>query len=134
MTAAEGYDELVARANQSAQSGGTPPHWGRKVELEVGETFCGRHRGEEAGGKSGAKLLWDLDGHEVFIWTNTALDREYMREQPSVGDSIAISRAENYRTKFDDADGEPSGLSFGVAVGKNDAPLPGAEDDLGEPF
>jgi hypothetical protein len=125
----DGWDELEQRARTSAESGGTPAEWGLRIDLEVGETFRGRDRGGWVeGGKSGAYLLWDLDGVERFIWSCASLAREYDRELPSLGADVVISRSENYRTKYDDEDGEPTGLSYGVATRANDSPLPGAED------
>jgi hypothetical protein len=133
-----GWDELEQRARESADSGGTPAEWGKKIDLEVGETFRGLHRGYEEGGKSGAYLAWDEDGEPRFIWSCASLQREYDRENPSVGDDVAIVRAENYRTRFDDDLDDPSGKSFGVAAGENRSPVPGAgtppSDDDEAPF
>jgi hypothetical protein len=90
----DGWDELEQRAQQSADSGGTPPEWGKKVDLEVGETFRGRHRdGYQEGGRSGA-LLWDEDGEPRFIWANASLRRDYDREEPNLGDDVAIENGE----------------------------------------
>jgi len=134
----DSWDELERRAQESAEGGGVPPGWGSRIDLDVGETFRGRHRGYEAGGKSGAYLLWDtVDGAECYVWSCASLDREYGRESPSAGDDVAISRAMNYRTRFDDPDEDPTGLSYGVAARENRSPLPGsaeAVDDLDLPF
>jgi hypothetical protein len=124
----DGWDDLERRAQESAESGGVPADWGRKVDLEVGERFRGRHRGREEGGKSGAFLYWDIDAQERYIWSCASLEREYARENPAVGDDVAISRAENYRTQYDEPNGEPTGLSYGVATRKNESELPGQDD------
>jgi hypothetical protein len=121
-----GWDDLVARAQQSADSGGTPEEWGLRIDLEPGETFRGRHRGYEDGGKSGAYLAWDEEGAERFIWSCASLVREYDRERPEVGADVAIVRTENYRTQYDDPTDEPSGKSYGVATRENKSPLPGS--------
>jgi hypothetical protein len=125
----DGWDELERRAQESAESGGVPAGWGSKIDLDVGDTFRGRHRGHEEGGKSGGWLAWDADGEPRYIWGCASLDREYDREQPNVGDDVAIVRSENYRTRFDDPDDDPTGLSYGVATRENKSPLP--ESDSG---
>jgi hypothetical protein len=125
----DGWDELIERAKESAQGGGVPANWGSKVELEPGDTFRGRHRGHEEGGKSGAYLFWDTDQEERFIWGCASLDREYEREQPSLGADVVVVREENYRTRFDDPEDEPSGLSYGVATRENNEPVPGSDQD-----
>jgi hypothetical protein len=133
MSTTDGWDELVERAKGSAQGGGTPAEWGTKIDLEVGETFRGRHRGHEEGGKSGAYLAWDTEQQERFIWACAALDREYDRERPGLGDDVAIAREGNYRTRFDDPGDEPTGLSYGVATRTNSEPLPELATDASEP-
>ena len=126
------WDELEARAQESAESGGVPANWGRRIDLEVGESFRGRDRGGyEEGGKSGAFLLWDSDGEERFIWSCASLKREYERESPSIGGDVVISRAENYHSQYDDP-GEATGLSFGVASRENKSELPGGGQPDGD--
>jgi hypothetical protein len=128
-------DDLLRRARQNAESGGgVPESAGELIELNVGESFTGRHRGSERDwGKSGAYLAWDEDGEPRFIWGCYRLDEEYKREQPAIGDGVGIHRGVNYKTRYDD-DGEASGLNYGLAVEPCDEPLPGGSprepDDL----
>jgi hypothetical protein len=129
---AEGWDELERRSQESAEGGGVPAGWGSRVALDIGESFRGRYRGREDGGKSGGFLLWDGDGQEVFVWSCASLEREFEREKPNVGDDVVISRAENYRTRYDGEADHPSGLSYGVATRENKSDLPSR--DSGYPF
>jgi hypothetical protein len=126
----DGWDELERRSQESAEGGGVPAGWGSRVDLGVGESFRGRYRGREAGGKSGAFLLWDAHGQEMFIWSCASLEREFERENPNVGDDVVISRAENYRTRYDGDGDAPSGLSYGVAARENDSDLPSGDSEF----
>jgi hypothetical protein len=132
MEASAGRGDLIGRARAASEGGAVPEEWGELIELEVGDHFVGRHRGHDDGGKSGAWLAWDEDGAERFVRGCYRLDQEYAKAEPTIGDDIAIFRGPNYKTRFDD-DGGASGLGYGLAVERNDAPLPEASDD-GIPF
>lgn len=123
-------DDLRRRAAASAKGGAAPAEWGDEVRLEVGDFFEGRFRGHAEGGKSGAWLFWDAAGQLVFLWGCARLDSGFEREQPNVGDSVAVFRDENYKTRYDD-EGEASGLGYGVATRPCSDPLPDAD---GIPF
>ena len=123
-------DDLLRRARQNAESGTVPESAGERIELEVEETFTGRHRGREpewGKGNSGAWLAWDDDGEPRFIWGCHRLNQEYEREQPAIGDRVVIHRGVNYKTRFDSA-GEATGLTYGLAKEPCDEPLPGSGD------
>jgi hypothetical protein len=125
------FDDLIARAQDNAERGGVPADAGELLEIEIGETFTGRHRGHEPDwGKSGARLGWDDAGEPVFIWDCYSLTEEYEREQPNLGDRIAIHRRPNYKTQFD-AEGDARGRKYGLACEPCDEPLPGQD---GIPF
>jgi hypothetical protein len=121
-----GWDELTARAQEAAESGGTPDSWGDRIDIPVGGVFRGRYRGHDDGGRSGAHLLWDEDGRECFVYGKVSLDREMEREQPGIGYRVVISRGENYKSQYDE-DGEATGLNYGVAAEASDEPVPGDE-------
>jgi hypothetical protein len=126
------WDELERRAHESATGGGgAPAEWGAQVVVEVGETFRGRVRHADwvEGGRSGGFLVWDGSGNDRYIWSCTSLRREWGREKPSVGDDLVVSRGPNYRSRFDDTEDAPSGLSYGVATRENRLPLPAEEPD-----
>jgi hypothetical protein len=122
--------DLIARAQRSAAGAEVPVEWGELIEIAVGGHFLGRHRGHGDGGRSGAWLAWDVAGNKRFIWGNYRLDQEYAREGPAIGDTVAIVRGPNYKTRFDD-DGEASGLGFGLAIEPSSAPLPADESGVG---
>jgi hypothetical protein len=129
-------DDLHNRAKESAKGFVVPDEWGEQVQLEVGEFFDGRHRGFADGGKSGAWLLWGDNGELLFIWNAYRLQQGYDRENPSIGDRVVIFRDEDYRTQYD-AEGEASGLGYGVATKPCSDPLPeggASEADDGIPF
>jgi hypothetical protein len=123
-------DDLRRRAKQNANSGGVPESAGELVELEVGDDFVGRHRGSGPNwgkGKYGAWLTWDEDGKPRFIWGCYRLNEEYEREQPAVGDRIVIHRSANYSSQYDEP-GEATGLTYGLAKGPCDEPLPDTDE------
>src|SRR5262245_39891372 len=131
-----GRDELHNRARESAKGFVVPDEWGEQIQLEVGEFFDGRHRGFAEGSKSGAWLLWGENDEALFIWNAYRLQQAYDKENPSIGDRVVIFRDEDYRTQYD-AEGEASGLGYGVACESCSDPLPGSgvpEDDDGIPF
>jgi hypothetical protein len=119
-------DDLIARAKAASEGAVLPDEWGKLIELlEDGDAFVGRYRGTDSadGFKSSAYLFWDEDDELRFLWSCYRLDQEFEREPASLGDTVAIFRGQNYWTRFDDA-GEATGLSYGIAVEKNAAPLP----------
>jgi hypothetical protein len=122
------WDDLIDRARQASSGTTVPEDWGELIEIEVGAHFAGRHRGHGEGGKSGAWLAWDETGEPRFIWGCYRLDQEYGRVSPTVGDTIVIFRSENYKTRHD-ADGETTGLGYGLAVEPNNAALPEGGDE-----
>jgi hypothetical protein len=128
----DGWDELLTRAKESSEGPVLPHSWGELVEIEVGENFVGRYRGTDTaeGFKSAAYLLWDVDGARRFIFACARLDREFTRESPAIGATVAIFRSENYESQFDRAERrDPTGLAYGVATKPNDAPLPAEPTD-----
>jgi hypothetical protein len=120
-------DELIAAAKARAEAPPAPEEWGYRVALEEEETFVGRWRGETVDEDNENRrifLVWDEAGEPAFFRYYASLGRELDREHPSVGDTVVIYRAGNYKTQYDD-EGERSGQSYGVTTALNDAPLPG---------
>jgi hypothetical protein len=139
MNGGDGWDELLARAKESSEGPVVPDCWGEVVEMEVGDHFVGRYRGTDTaeGFRSAAYLFWDSDNALRFIFACARLDKEFTRESPAIGTTVAIFRSENYESKYDRAEGrEPTGLAYGVATEPSDDPLPSEEVDnpaLGQP-
>jgi hypothetical protein len=120
---------LEERAKQAAESGAIPASWGESIEIEVGDSFRGRFRGHDDGGRSGAWLFWDTAGDERFLWGSYRLDREFERESVPIGAKVVVYRAENYSSQYDD-EGEATGLSYGIAWEESSDPLlEGGEDE-----
>ena len=101
-----------ARESERERDGGG---WGRRVQLEPGETFEGRWRGETTatGGDYGDQrlfLLWDSDGAECYLRGHASLVRKVEAVAPSVGDSIAVYRGGDYSSAAG------TGYSYGLAA------------------
>jgi hypothetical protein len=121
-----GKDELIARAQERSETPPTPEEWGYRVSLEERESFYGRWRGETTDPDNDDRrifLLWDEDDEPCFHRFYAALGREVDRVQPSVGDTVAISRGANYRSQYDDP-GEETGQSYGLEAEPCADPLP----------
>jgi hypothetical protein len=138
-----GRDDLRRRAQEAAQGTTVPEEWGTAVSLEEDDEFVGRYRGRDTDQRGNAiYLFWDEDGEPRFFWHAYRLEQGMESEKPAVGDTVLVFRGENYKTRFDEP-GEASGIAYGVAVERNEAPLPegatsepspAAEDDDGIPF
>jgi hypothetical protein len=119
-THAPGYD-LLSRTKERAEASPVPEEWGYRVQLDEGEHFIGRWRGEtidEANENRRIFLLWDEDCEPCFSRFYAALGREIDRAGPSVGDTIVVFRGKDYIGK------EGTGYAFGVETEPNEAPLP----------
>lgn len=125
----DGWDDLLARArDRAAQTAATPDEWGYRVQLEPGDTFVGRWCGETTDlGNDGRRvfLLWDSDGEACYSRFYAALGREVDQARPTVGDTVAIARGNDY------VSAHGTGYSFGLVVEPNGAPLPGAAKEAG---
>jgi hypothetical protein len=128
-------DDLIARAKASSEGFVVPEHWGEAVELEEGGgVFVGRYRGVETDSRGEpVYLFWDEENKLRFFWSAYRLRQGVEREKPALGDTVGVFRDDNYETKYDDP-GEPTGIAYGVASEKNDAPLPETNDDDDLPF
>jgi len=117
-------DDLIARAKAASEGYVVPETWGKVVEIEEGASFIGRFRGQEEDARGEPIFLfWDEDDEPRFFWSSYRLRQGMEREQPKIGDTVAVFRDENYTTRYDD-EGEASGLAYGVAVDENNSPLP----------
>jgi hypothetical protein len=137
-------DALIRRAQARASASATPDEWGYRVQLGVGDSFTGRYRGETSDQASDDRrvfLLWDDDGDPCWSRSYASLGREMERARPTIGDSIAIVRGEDYPTGY----GNP-GQSYGLEVescadllpeteaARDDGKSAGHDDDDGVPF
>ena len=130
------FDDLIDRAKASSEGFVVPDGWGEVVELEEGGgVFVGRFRGQEEDSRGEPiYLFWDTQGEPRFFWSSYRFKQGMERENPSVGDTVAIVRDANYETRYDDP-GEATGLAYGVASESNKEPLPGTTTtDSGIPF
>jgi hypothetical protein len=126
-------DELRRRARENAQKTPLPEEWGTAVSLEVDDEFEGRYRGRDTDQRGNpVYLFWDEDGELRFFWHAYRLEQGMDNEKPEVGDTVFVFRDENYETRFDKT-GEASGIAYGVAVERNEAPLPDAAASKPEP-
>jgi hypothetical protein len=71
--------------------------WGDRIELQPGDSFVGRWKGEteghnKDGGTFTVYLLWDRDGKRRFMFQTTRLGWEIRDLAPAVGDEIAVVR------------------------------------------
>jgi hypothetical protein len=71
--------------------------WGERIELDPGESFVGRWKGETEGrNKEGGTfivyLFWDRDGKRRFMFQTARLGWEIRDLAPAVGDEIAVVR------------------------------------------
>jgi hypothetical protein len=71
--------------------------WGDRVELDPGDSFVGRWKGETEGrGKDGGTftvyLFWDRDNKRRFMFQTTRLGWEIRDLAPQLGDEIAVVR------------------------------------------
>jgi hypothetical protein len=121
--------ELVARAKERAAAKPVDESWGYRIDLDVGESFAGRYRGEAADAQNGGRrvfLFWDRDDQLCWSRTYAALEREIDQAAPAVGATIVLVRGEDYAS----GKGNP-GRSFGVATEPHDGRLPGeGRDDI----
>lgn len=71
--------------------------WGERIELEPGDSFVGRWKGEtegrtKDGGAFTVYLFWDRDGKRRFMFQTARLGWEIRDLVPAVGDEIAVVR------------------------------------------
>lgn len=119
-------DELVEQAKRDAEdrAGG----WGMRIQLEVGEHWAGRYRGDTiaSGGDYGDQtlfLFWDEGGYEVYMRGHASLVAKMAAAAPQLGDTVVVYRSDDYQS----AGG--TGYAYGVAREPNDAPLPDTPSD-----
>jgi hypothetical protein len=100
---------------------------GERVELDVGDGFLGRWRGEgtmrtKDGDEILVYLLWDED-RPRFHYRNAALVSEIEELKPQVGDDVAIARGED--REFEVKGERRTMKRFAVRVRPCTDPLPG---------
>ena len=118
-------DELLNQARENAAER-DENEWGYRIALEVGDSFMGRWRGETVTptdyGEQPVYLFWDGEDALCFLYGGKkVLDRRVRHAAPTIGDSIAIFRAEDETTN-----GRTAHI-FGVAAVANSDPLPDEE-------
>jgi len=121
-------DDLLAQATENA-SKRDDSSWGDRIVLEVGDSFSGRWRGETTTpseyGEQPVYLLWNAEGEECFLYGGrVALDRQIRSASPGLGDDIAIARIE------DESSNGRTVHRFGVAVARNEEPMPGEQTEI----
>ena len=117
----DGFDDLIAKAKEHAETPPLPEEWGYRVKLDPGGAFIGRWRGETVDEKNDNRrifLFWDESGAQCFSRTYAALEREIDRTQPTLGYTIVVYRGDDYTGE------QGTGYSFGVETKPNDAELP----------
>jgi hypothetical protein len=141
----EHADELLAEARKRLgeleEKAAGELDWGDKLDLEPGDSFHGRFRGESTGrgkdgGEFGLVLFWDHDGKHRFTFVTAALRAELDTVRANVGDEIVVVRGDD---RAFEVHGEPRTMHrYAVATRPSDAPLPdeSAPPDLddGIPF
>jgi hypothetical protein len=101
--------------------------WGERIELEPGDSFVGRWRGDTTGrSKDGGTftvyLFWDRDGSHRFMFSTTRLSWEIDDLKPTVGDEIAVVRG----TDLPAQSGKNPTQRYAVRTRPSSDPLPGA--------
>jgi hypothetical protein len=136
--------DLIQRARARAEMG-IGSEWGSRIDrLETsGDFFVGRFRGEAEdesyqGYSHRVWLFWDADGQPVWCRGKWALNKEFDRAQPKIGDTIVIYTGEAWEGK-----GGNTGFYYGVETEPCPDPLPtddavvrvgGGGQDLDIPF
>jgi hypothetical protein len=111
-------EEARARLHELEEAAGD--ELGDRVELEPGEHFAGRYRGQlTMRTKDGDQVmvvgLWDASSRPRFMYRRTALAAELEETRPSIGDEIVIVRGDD--RVWETADGEPRRMyRYSVAV------------------
>jgi hypothetical protein len=142
MSASEDLLEQAQARLQELEQLGDGGDLGDRVELEPGEHFAGRFRGEATmhtkdGDSFPVIALWDAAGSFRFHYRNAALVEELVECDPAVGDELVIVRGEDYAFEVD---GEPrTKHPYAVRTRASSDPLPGggeapADDDDEVPF
>jgi hypothetical protein len=133
-------EDLLAQAQarlQELEQLGDGGDLGDRVELESGEHFAGRFRGEATmhakdGDSFPVIALWDEDGGLRFHYRNAALVEELLECDPAIGDELVIVRGQDYAFEVN---GEPrTKHRYAVRIRPSPDPLPGrgeqpADDD-----
>jgi hypothetical protein len=105
---------------------------GDRVELEPGEHFAGRFRGEATmhtkdGDSFPVIALWDAAGNLRFHYRNAALVEELVECDPAIGDELAIVRGEDYAFEVN---GDPrTKHRYAVRTRPSANPLPGGGEE-----
>lgn len=121
MPSTQNRNDLIAQAKARAEAGPNPTEWGYRVQLDVGDSFVGRWRGETTDPDNDGRrifLLWDADDRPCHSRSYAALAREVDRVEPTVGCTVAIFRADDY------LNAQGTGYAFGVKTEANGDPLP----------
>jgi len=103
--------------------------WGERVELEPGDSFIGRWRGDaigrsKEGGAFTVYLFWDREGEHRFMFQTTRLGWEIDDLKPAVGDEIAVVRG----TDLPAQSGRNPTQRYAVRARPCSDPLPGEAD------
>lgn len=102
--------------------------WGERVELEPGDSFVGRWKGEtegrtKEGGAFTVYLFWGRDGKRRFMFQTARLGWEIRDLQPAIGDEVAVVRGSDLPAQS----GKNPTQRYAVRARPCSDPLPEAE-------
>jgi hypothetical protein len=89
--------EARLRLQELEKKQGDEIDWGERIELDPGDSFVGRWKGEtegrsKDGGTFTVYLFWDGDGKRRFMFETVRLGWEIRDLAPAVGDEVAVVR------------------------------------------
>src|SRR5438876_2429895 len=141
MSSHDDFDDLLrsaqGRLREQEEEEGNLDELGDLVELDVGEHFHGRWRGDgqmrTKDGLVDVYLLWSRDGAPRFIYRHARLVWEIEELRPQVGDQVLILRGPS--VEFERGGDSYTSYRYAVRARACSDPLPGSPqpDHGGQP-